>query len=124
MTWGVGATAAGLVFLSGAEGRDDATDTTLTGIKAQTELALERIKSRLEMAGTSIDNVVKFVWYLADRSQRDEFFKVRDEWFAKNAPRLLRERSYAATLLILGLDRHDMLIEIDCIAYLPEKKAS
>ncbi|MCL5066869.1 MAG: RidA family protein [Thaumarchaeota archaeon] len=120
MVWGKGAVAENFVFLSGAEARDEVSDEPLGGIKEQTEVALNRIKQRLEEAGTSLDNVVKFVWYLADRSQVDSFYKARDGWLAKNAPKLLKKRSYASTLLIVGLAKHNMLVEIDCIAYLPE----
>jgi enamine deaminase RidA (YjgF/YER057c/UK114 family) len=120
MTWGKGAKAGNFVFLSGVEARDEKTDVPVSGIRAQTELALDRIKKRLEEAGTTIDNVVKFVWYLSDRSMEQEFLNVRDEWMRKNAPLLLKERSYAGTLLIVGLALYEMLIEIDCIAYVEE----
>lgn len=120
MVWGKGAVADGFVFLSGAEARSDENDIPLQGIKAQTELALDRIKARLEEAGTSIENTVKFVWYLSDRAQEKAFYDARDGWLAKNAPKLLEERSYASTLLIVGLARYDMLVEIDCTAYVPK----
>jgi enamine deaminase RidA (YjgF/YER057c/UK114 family) len=123
MVWGKGAVAGSLVFLSGAEARDEKTDTPPNGIKAQTELALDRIKERLEEAGTSIDNVVKFVWYLTDRALEQHFYFARDGWLRKNAPKLLKQRSYASTLLIVGLAREDMLVEIDCIAVLPKRKS-
>ncbi len=120
MVWGKGAVAGGFVFLSGAEARDERTDEPLHGIKAQTELALGRVKERLEEAGTSLDNVVKFVWYLSDRTLEKEFYDALDGWLGKNAPKLLKERSYASTLLIVGLAKYDMLVEIDCIAAMPE----
>lgn len=122
MVWGKGAAAGGFVFLSGSEAREEKTNIPVSGIKAQTELALERIKERLEEAGTSIENVVKFVWYLADRSQEQAFYDARDGWLAKNAPNLFKDRSYASTLLVVGLARYDMLVEIDCIAYIPDNK--
>jgi enamine deaminase RidA (YjgF/YER057c/UK114 family) len=118
MVWGKGAVAGGFVFLSGAEARADDTDEPVEGIAAQTELALERIKSRLEEAGARLDDVVKFVWYLTDRALEEEFYAARDGWLARHAPRFLEERSYASTLLIVGLAKPDMLVEIDCIAYI------
>ena len=117
MVWGKGAVAGGLVFLSGAEARRDDTDEPAEGIAAQTELALERIKARLEEAGARLEDVVKLVWYLTDRDLEDEFYAARDGWLGRNAPSLLEERSYASTLLIVGLAKPDMLVEIDCIAY-------
>jgi enamine deaminase RidA (YjgF/YER057c/UK114 family) len=118
MVWGKGAVAGGFVFLSGAEARSDESDEPVEGIAAQTELALERVKSRLEEAGTRLENVVKFVWYLTDRALEAEFYAARDGWLDRNAPELVHERSYASTLLIVGLAKPEMLIEIDCIAYL------
>ena len=117
MPWGKGAVAGDFVFLSGAEARSDEADVPLEGVKAQTELALERIKQRLTEAGASLENVVKFVWYLTDRSFEAEFYEARDGWLARNCKSLVDERSYASTLLIVGLAREDMLVEIDCIAY-------
>jgi enamine deaminase RidA (YjgF/YER057c/UK114 family) len=117
MVWGKGAIAGGFVFLSGAEARADDTDEPVEGIAAQTELALERIKSRLAEAGADLDDVVKFVWYLTDRALEEEFYAARDGWLARNAPDLLHERSYASTLLIVGLAKPEMLVEIDCTAY-------
>lgn len=119
MVWGKGAVAGGFVFLSGSEARTSEDDIPPRGIKEQTELALERIKVRLEEAGTTLENAVKFVWYITDRSQELPFYEARDAWLAKHAPKLLEERSYASTLLIVGLARYDMLVEIDCIAYMP-----
>jgi len=86
-------------------------------VRAQTELALERIKQRLAEAGASLDDVVKFVWYLRDRELIPGFYEARDGWVERNGPQLVRERSYASTLLIVGLAKEDMLVEIDCIAY-------
>ena len=123
MAWGKGAIANDLVFLSGVEARDEKTDVPVLGIKAQTELALDRVKERLEEAGTTTDNVVKFVWYLADRALEQEFYAARDGWLARHAPELLKKRSYASTLLVVGLARYDMLVEIDCIAVLPSNRS-
>ena len=123
MPWGKGAIASGFVFLSGAEARRESDDTPPKTMKAQVELVMDRIKVRLKEAGTSIDNTVKFVWYIADRSQIQEFYDARDGWLDRNAPSLLKDRSYASTLLVVGLARHDMLVEVDCIAYVPIKTA-
>jgi enamine deaminase RidA (YjgF/YER057c/UK114 family) len=117
MVWGKGAVAGDFVFLSGAEARAGDTDEPVEGVKAQTVLALERIKQRLEDAGATLDQVVKFVWYLKDRELIDDFYDARDGWLERNAAALVRERSYASTLLIVGLAKDDMLVEIDCFAY-------
>lgn len=120
MVWGKGAVAGDFVFLSGAEARSSEHDEPVTGVKAQTELALDRIKTRLEEAGATLDQVVKLVWYLSDRDLIPDFYEARDGWLGRHAPALLAERSYASTLLIVGLARADMLVEIDCYAYVGE----
>ena len=117
MVWGKGAVAGDFVFLSGAEARADDTDVPVEGVAAQTVLCLDRIESRLEEAGARLENVVKFVWYLSDRSLIPEFYEARDGWLERNCPELVRERSYASTLLVVGLALPDMLVEIDCIAW-------
>ncbi|MFN3622405.1 MAG: RidA family protein [Nitrososphaerales archaeon] len=121
--WGVGAKVKGVkgfIFLSGSEGRDPATNRAVEGVRAQTRLALDKIKERLEKAGSSIDYVVKFVWYVSKREHRDEFIRARDEWLAENAPNLLKERAYASTLLLeIGLALPEMLVEVDAIAIIP-----
>lgn len=117
MVWGKGATAGGFVFLSGAEARADDTDTPVEGVRAQTELCLERVRQRLEAAGATLDDVVKFVWYVKDRSLIPDFYEARDGWLERHCPSLVRERSYASTLLIVELALDEMLVEIDCVAY-------
>ena len=54
---------------------------------------------------------------LTDRSLESEFYAARDGWLERNCKPLVDECSYASTLLIVGLAREDMLVEIDCIAY-------
>lgn len=118
MPWGKGVVANGFVFLSGAEGRDPETDLPHPGIREQTRLALDRIKARLEEAGTSMENIVKATWYVVNRSDKVDFMKARDEWFAEHCPQMVRH--FAGTLLVgVGLDLPEMRVEIDVIAALP-----
>lgn len=121
MAWGIGAKAGNFVFLSGAEARSEETDEPVEGILAQTRLALSRIKERLEEAGASMDNAVSFKWYVKDRKMIPDFYVGRDGWLAENFPRLLEERSYASTLLVVELALDEMLVEIDCIACIPDE---
>lgn len=120
MPWGKGAAAGDFIFLSGAEARAEDTDVPPSGVGAQTELALSRVEQRLKEARASMDDVVKFVWYLTNREDEEAFYEARDGWLKKHAPVLFGERSYASTLLIVGLARPDMLVEVDCTAYIPD----
>lgn len=119
MPFGKGAVAGGFAFLSGAEGRHPDTGVPVEGIRAQTEVALEKIKSRLEEAGGSIDDIVKLTTYLKQRGDREDYMAARDEWLERNCPEVLSDRAYGSTLLFVsGMSLEDMLIEIDCIAYI------
>ena len=116
MPWGKGAVAAGLVFLSGLEGRTDDAGTPVSGITAQTMLALDRGAQYLQEAGTSFENVVRMVQYLADPALAGEFHTARDAWMRDNAPRLLSDQSYGGVLLVQQFTKPDRLIEIEITA--------
>jgi enamine deaminase RidA (YjgF/YER057c/UK114 family) len=121
MPFGKGAVAGGFAFLSGAEGRHPDTGVPVEGIGAQTEVAFAKIKSRLEEAGGSIADIVKLTAYLKDRGDKDAYMAARDEWLEQNSPEVLSDRAYGSTLLFVsGMSHEDMLIEIDCIAYIGE----
>lgn len=125
--WNMG----GIVFLSGAEGRDPDTDIAREGIAAQTKLALEKIKTRLEEFGTSLDNILHLWYYIVGPEfpngvQYDPKFKdvskVLDEFWKENGVPQFCSENYppAATLLgISGLGQKEMLIEIQAVAALP-----
>ncbi len=125
--WGAG----GFVFLSGTEGRDPETDEVVEGIGAQTKLALQKIKERLEDFGTSLDNICHLWYYIKgpdfpDGIENDpkwvEACKARREfWLENGCPDFVEEKTPPpGTLLgISSLGQKDMLIEITAIAALP-----
>jgi enamine deaminase RidA (YjgF/YER057c/UK114 family) len=117
LVFGKGAVAADFVFLSGLDGSVDDDGRPVDGIAAQTELALERMRRYLDEAGTTLENIVKIVWFLPDRALLGDFLAARDAWLERNCPQLVRERSFASTLLVVGLAYEQMLVEFDCIAY-------
>lgn len=105
-----GLVAGGFVFLSGVGGIDPKTDTVLSGMKAQTEIICQRIKASLELAGSSVDNIVKVLTYVTDM-----------EDYQKNCSAIVR-KSFplrASTLVgVKDLARKGMMIEIDVTALL------
>jgi len=121
----------GIVFLSGAEGRDPDTDKVRPGIKAQTRLALERIKERLEEFGTSLDNILHIFYFVVGPDfpngvQEDQKWKDADEvqnqfWKDNGVPQFCcGNYPPASTLLgISALAQKEMLIEIQVVAALP-----
>jgi enamine deaminase RidA (YjgF/YER057c/UK114 family) len=123
MPWGKGAVAGDFVFLSGLEGRTDDAGVAVDGIAAQTKLALERGTQYLQEAGTSAENVVRMVQYLAKPEDAAEFHVARDGWMRAHAPQLLEEQSYAGVLLIQQFTKPDRLIEIELTAYIDQEGA-
>jgi len=101
----------GFVFLSGQIPLDPSTNQIITGdIAAQTERVLENLKSVLEVAGSSLERVVKTTVYLKDMGEFAQMNEVYGRYFAVNAPA-------RATVEAARLPR-DVSVEIDCIASL------
>lgn len=82
------------------------------GIKGQTRQTLDNISVALEAAGASLADVVKVNTYLRDVDLHfHEYNEVYMEYFPKDRP----------TRTTVGAKIYGpILIEIDCIAYVPE----
>ena len=78
-------------------------------IKAQTRQALENVKSVLQAAGASLDDVVKVTVYMTDISQLRETHEVRAQYFPDPPPA-------STTVEIKALAFPDVLIEIEAVA--------
>ena len=111
---GVKVPAGNLVFVSGQVARNAQGETVGNGdIKAQTRQVLENIKSVLESAGATLDDVVKVGIFVTNLEEhRAQIHEVRAEYFKKDYP--------AATLVeVKALVTKDFLIEIEAIAVIP-----
>ena len=99
-----------LVFLAGTGGRNP--DTNEFGDTAdQVRRTLETIRTVLEAAGTSLDNVVTVTAYLKDRADFQVYNEVYRTFFPKDPP--------ARTTVQAELVNPDMRIEITCVAAMP-----
>ena len=100
-----------LLFLSGVGGwyperRKEAGDA-----KVQMRSVLETMKSALEKAGSSLDNVLKVSVALVDpEANWGPMNEVYDEFFPKNKP----ARSYWGAT---GFRTKGQLMQVDCVAY-------
>ena len=106
-----------LVFVSGCVA-SDAQGHTVGGsdIVAQTRQVHENIKRCLASAGATFADVCKVTVYLKSIAHREAVNTVRKEYFGTSRP--------ASTLIeISQFVRPDLLIEIEAVAVLPEKKA-
>ncbi len=142
MMWGKGVVVKepkGFVFLAGSEGLDPTVSEPWPkgavvvegGIEAQTRLTLEKIKSRLEEMGSSLENICHLWWYLKGPEFPDGIAyspnmikarKVREEFFKEHAPSLCMDKNPPPSTLLSvpSLAFKDMLIEITVIAALTD----
>jgi 2-iminobutanoate/2-iminopropanoate deaminase len=100
----------GFVFVSGQVPRD-AAGATPAGIEAQTRLVLENVRSALEQAGATMDQVVKTTVFLTRVEDFAAMNRVYSEFFQVNPP----ARSTIRADLVL-----DALVEIEAVAALAD----
>lgn len=84
------------------------------GIAAETRAVLENIRSCLQLAGCTLDDVVKTTVWLRDRDDFRAFNAVYAEFFPTRPP----ARSTAESRLMI-----DIAVEIEAIAYNPSQGA-
>jgi enamine deaminase RidA (YjgF/YER057c/UK114 family) len=101
------------VYLAGQVARDLGGEVVGTGdVRAQARQAFANIVAILGEMGASVANIVKTTVYLTDARYIDAFREVRQEVLGDHLP--------PNTLLVVsGLARPDLLVEIEAIAVLP-----
>ncbi len=100
----------GFVFISGQGPVDPESGTMPDAFADQVRQTLENVRTILEAAGSSLDDVVKVNAYVTDLTRFAEFNEVYKEFFRQDPP---ARAALAAALL-------GILVEIDCIAALRE----
>jgi 2-iminobutanoate/2-iminopropanoate deaminase len=106
-----GVVVGGFLFVSGQAAVDFKTSTFLLGtIEEETNLTLNNIKSIIEAAGATMDDVVKCTVHLADINDFDRYNNVYAQYFKGIKP----ARTTVQSVLAEGLK-----VEIDCIVKLP-----
>lgn len=102
------------LFLSGAIGEDGGKLAT-GGIQPEARQTLTNVKRVLEANGASLSDVVKCTVFLADIAEWPAFNDIYREFFKKPFP----ARSAFATS---GLAMNAR-VELECIAYVPQKRS-
>jgi enamine deaminase RidA (YjgF/YER057c/UK114 family) len=95
-------------WVAGTTGYDYASMTMPDTVGAQAENAMATIAKALEDAGFSIADVVRATYYVTDPAHADAVFPVVGRWFAGIRP--------AATMIVCGLIRPEMKVEIEVTA--------
>ena len=101
-----------LVFVSGQTGRHPVSGELGKDIREQTRNTLERIKTILTAAGTSMDNVMTATTYLT----RVQDLAAYNEEYAKYFP---TNKPARTTVTVATLNSPDLLIEITVAACIP-----
>jgi enamine deaminase RidA (YjgF/YER057c/UK114 family) len=96
-------------FVSGTTGYDYTTMTMPETVEDQTRNCLKTIESALQEAGFSLADVVRNHYYVTDAAFADRVFPILGEAFGTIRP--------AATMVVCGLIRPEMLIEIEVTAF-------
>jgi 2-iminobutanoate/2-iminopropanoate deaminase len=98
------------VFVSGIVGRNHATGEIAKGdIATQTRQAMENIRHQLELAGSSLEQVLKVTIFLTDIKLFKQMNEAYCSFFSGDFP--------ARTCVeVLAVPDPDALVEIECIA--------
>ena len=106
--------AGNMVFVRGQTGMD--LKGKIHGINdpaAQTENAMRCLKSLLEEAGSKFEDICKIVIYVTDRAYREAVYRVVGKWLKGVHP-------VSTGIIVQGLARPELLMEIDVFAVIPE----
>jgi len=104
-----------LVFISGMTSRRaDGTIAGIGDIEAQTRQVCENLKSAVEAAGGTMDDICRVDVYVRNMEHFEKIHKVRREYFKSPPP--------ASTMVeVTKMTSPDYLIEINAIAVVPSK---
>ncbi|MET0599320.1 MAG: RidA family protein [Mesorhizobium sp.] len=95
-------------FVSGTTGYDYATMIMPDGVEAQARNCLATIAAALAEAGFALSDVVRARYYVTDAAFVERVFPILGEAFGDIRP--------AATMVVCGLNRPEMQIEIEVTA--------
>ncbi len=113
-TWSDAVKKGKIIAISGLVATDENHRTLFPGdLKGQMRVIYEQLKKILEMAGGSLDDVIKTVDYITPQAlpQYAETAEIRREYFKGNYPS-------ATGIVVNRLLREDWLIEIEALAVL------
>jgi enamine deaminase RidA (YjgF/YER057c/UK114 family) len=95
-------------FVAGTTGYDYATMTMPDTVEAQARNCIETIAKALAQGGFTLADVVRTHYYVTDVAFVDRVFPIVGEYFADIRP--------AATMIVCGLAKPEMKIEIEVTA--------
>jgi enamine deaminase RidA (YjgF/YER057c/UK114 family) len=101
------------VYVAGQVALDSTGQLAARDFRGQADRVFQNLRRAMESVGGSLDDLVKTTTYITDRSQIPVLREVREKYLNRRSPP-------ASTLLVVsGLARDDLLIEIEAVAVLP-----
>jgi enamine deaminase RidA (YjgF/YER057c/UK114 family) len=101
-----------LVFVAGQSGRHPVSGEVGEGVREQTNYALQRVQRILQVAGTSLDNVLTVTTHLTKREDLAAYNEEYGKFFPTNKP--------ARTTVEAMLNFPELLVEITVTACIPD----
>ena len=102
-----------LLFVSGQVAQDNDGNTVGIGdCEAQTRHIMARIRTIVEAAGATMQDVVKITTFLTNINYYPDFSKVRAETFPSSPPA-------SSTVIVAGLVRPEFLVEVEAVVHIP-----
>jgi enamine deaminase RidA (YjgF/YER057c/UK114 family) len=95
-------------WVAGTTGYDYATMSMPESVEDQTRNVMKTIAAALAEAGFSLSDVVRASYYITDAAFVDRVFPILGEYFGEIRP--------AATMVVCGLNKPEMKIEIEVTA--------
>lgn len=106
------------LYLSGANAaQPDGSVKGLGDAAAQTHAALDQLEAALKAAGGSLDNLTKLTTCIVDRGYRTDIYRVITE-------RVPNARPVSTGLVVAGLGRPELIVQIDAEAAIPQAGAA
>jgi 2-iminobutanoate/2-iminopropanoate deaminase len=113
------ASAGNLLFLSGCDGSNPKTGKMETNVvEQQINIALDKVKTALEGAGSSMEKVVKTFMLLKRLEDYPKMRKTEVEYYQKHAPHLVDNPPVSTFMQLSSMTNPEALFEIDVTAVL------
>jgi enamine deaminase RidA (YjgF/YER057c/UK114 family) len=101
-----------LLFVSGQVAQDNEGNTVGVGdCEAQTRHIMSRIRTIVEAAGATMQDVVKITTFLTNVANYPAFSKIRSETFPSSPPA-------SSTVIVAGLVRPEFLVEVEAVVHI------
>jgi 2-iminobutanoate/2-iminopropanoate deaminase len=104
-----------LIFVAGQVAMHPQTQATPQSFAEQLQLIMKNLKTILESAGSSLENILKTTVFLKDLTHYAEYNNIYKDYFKGGYP--------ARSTVVADMVHEDFLIEIDAIAWAPEKQS-